>query len=141
MPEKFKASIKVMRSYDYCHFEAVLGSDELLSLDEIDDMRKHAAILVDEAIRQYKEAKSKESDRSRKDYDREFAARRIENIKAKPGSEWNPEEAAIMRSVEDGSFWKSFDEDDYWYQDPDRDYHFSMLRKFKDHYKARVKAG
>lgn len=52
-----KGSVKVMRLYDYCHFEVCLGSDEDMTLEQIDDMRKDAQWLADKAVEQYKTAK------------------------------------------------------------------------------------
>ena len=56
-----KASVKVMRSYDYCHFEIVLGRDQTdkinayeITENDVDGMRKEAARLVDKAVEQYK---------------------------------------------------------------------------------------
>jgi len=54
-----KASVKIMLSYDYCHFEVCLGSDEDLSLKQVDDLRKEAQRLADKAVKQYRIAKEK----------------------------------------------------------------------------------
>lgn len=56
------AGVKVMRSYDYCHFEITLsgslgGTPELERFKAIDEMRKEAARLADKAVEQYKVAK------------------------------------------------------------------------------------
>ena len=56
-----KASVKIMLSHDYCHFEVCLGSDEDLSLKQIDDLRKEAQRLADKAVKQYQIAKEKMS--------------------------------------------------------------------------------
>ncbi len=132
-------SVKVMRSYDYCHFEVCLGSDQAMTIDEVNDLRKQAAILVDEAVREYKIAKRKEQDRENNQYKRDTAIERMKHIKAKPESEWSPEDAAMARVYESDKFWKEFEEDDWYYQyDAEREYHFSMLRRFKE---SKVKAG
>lgn len=55
--EIMNASVKVMRSYDYCHFEICL-SEEVDQLDNVDALRKEAARLADKAVEQYKTAKS-----------------------------------------------------------------------------------
>lgn len=136
-----QANVKVMRSYDYCQFEVAL-TDECADLDAVDELRKCAAVLVDEAVRQYRIAKAKESARQSKDYEREKALERLKRIEEKPRSEWTLEEAAVMRAVADKTFFERFDDDDYCYQDPDREHHFSMLRKFQaKSNKTRVKAG
>ena len=46
-----KGSVKIMLSYDYCHFEIALASDEEMELKEINEMRKDAQRLADEAVR------------------------------------------------------------------------------------------
>jgi hypothetical protein len=133
-----KASVKVMRSFDYCHFEVSLSSDDEMTLDEVNDLRKQAAILADEAVRQYREAKKREDKREGRSWEKERAVERATAIKENPQSEWTIEEAAFMRSYEDKSFWKDYDDAGYYYDDdPERDCHFSMLRRFKE---SRIKA-
>jgi len=92
------AKVRVMRSYDYNHFEVEIGSDECKTIDDIDDLRKQAAILVDDAIRQYKIAKKKESARESKEWQYENALARIKGIKSRPKEEWTVEDAALLRS-------------------------------------------
>lgn len=133
---KYKASVKVMRSYDYCHFEVSLASDQEQTLDEINSMRKEAAILVDEAVRQYRTAKVKESARWNSDWKKEDFLRKVRSLKERSQTDWTPEDAAIMRSHEDSEFWKQFEKDDYLYDEDESEHHFSMLSKFK---RTRVK--
>lgn len=137
MPDKLKASVKVMRSYDYCHFECVLSSDELLDLTEIDKMRKQAAILVDEAVRQYRIARQKEHELAHKEWEKRRALLILETAKKKPQTELTPEEAALLRADHDRSFWKEWDEDIYVYEDEEKELHFSALERFK---RTRVQA-
>lgn len=127
-------TVRVMRSYDYCHFEISLDCPEGASLDEVNERRKEAALLVDEAVRQYKIAKKAEADREWHQRDVEATLKRVDAIKERPQSEWSVEEAAIMRAYEDKSFWDAMEQDSYYYEDcdPERDWHFSMLRKFQD---------
>ncbi len=134
-----KASVKIMRSYDYCHFEIALGSDEDLAIDDVNELRKVAALLVDEAVRQYKIARQAETRREYRQRDIQSLSERINHIQVMPESEWSIEDAALMRSYEDGTFWKSLDDESYIYDDePERDHHFSMLRRFQD---VQVSAG
>lgn len=51
-----KASVKVMLSYDYCHFEICLSSDNDMTLDQVDNLRKDAQRLADKSVSQYKKA-------------------------------------------------------------------------------------
>jgi len=127
-----QASVKVMRSYDYCHFEVSLSSDQDMTLDEVNEMRKQAAVLVDEAVRQYQIAKDKESRRDGRHWQLEEMTKKVKLLKEKPQSDLTVEEAALLRSAADKEFWDGYHEDDYWYDDPERDRHFSMLRQFKE---------
>lgn len=56
-PKIEMASVKVMRSHDYCHFEVSLTSSEANKPEEVDALRKVAARLTDKAVRQYQIAK------------------------------------------------------------------------------------
>lgn len=125
--------VKVMRSYDYCHFEVCLPLAEGADLDAVNQRRKEAAILADEAVREYRIAKSKEQSRQAAEWKVEQALERLKRIKELPPSELSVEQAALLRQSADDEFWKRFHEDDYAYeQDEEREHHFSMLRKFKD---------
>ncbi|MFA5186750.1 MAG: hypothetical protein WC551_09760 [Patescibacteria group bacterium] len=109
-----KCSVKVMRSYDYCHFEVCLGSDENLTLQQIDDLRKDAARLADKAVRQYKIAKGRAFEDARHSATRlelEFIVRAIkENI---PKSEWSPEDKATVKALDDWNY-EPYDYQDDW---------------------------
>ena len=130
--KKYKCSVKIMRSYDYCHFEVCLGTDELMDLDGINQMRKEAALLVDEAVRQYQIAKEKESSRKWNYTQMKGLLDKIKLIESLPESERTPEQAALLRGNADSEFWQTYESEDYYYQDdPYRDHHFSMLRKFQ----------
>lgn len=126
----YKASVKVMRSYDYCHFEASLGSEEELSLQEIDDMRKMAASLVDRAVDDYRLMKAQESDRGMAKYNREEMKRRLAAIREKPEGERTLNEVALLKSAEDAAFWNQYNDADgydYFSRDDERDHHFARL--------------
>ena len=125
-----QASVKVMRSFDYCHFEAALSA-EVADLDGANELRKQAAILVDEAVRQYKIAKAKESKREWAERQTSEALAEMDRIKEKPRNEWSVHDAALMRAYEDQSFWKDYDREAYCYEYDERDHHFSMLNRFK----------
>lgn len=81
------ASVKVMRSHDYCHFEVVLTLSDTegnpLTLTAVDNARKEAARLADKAVEQYKIAKR--------------VAQKIET--AKGGREWRREEATRIEAI------------------------------------------
>ena len=127
------SEVRVMRSYDYCHFEICLGVDDNATLDQVNERRKEAALLVDEAVRQYVVAKGKEEKRKRKEWETERYIDRVNHIKETPKSEWSVEDAAVVRAFEEGEFWKEFDSESYIYEeDFETANHFSMLRKFQD---------
>lgn len=129
-----KTTVRVMRSYDYCHFEVSLEGDfpPETMLDDTNNLRKQAALLVDEAVRQYKVAKKAEGKRDSREWEINSTLQKVDLIKAIPPSEWTVEQAALMRAYEDKTFWKQYESDNYFYDDdPDREHHFSMLRRFQ----------
>lgn len=110
-----KASVKIMCSYDYCHFEICLGSDKEMTLTQVDDMRKDAQRLVDKAVKQYKIAKREEQKKinifGHTEASSFAEARNItKNI---PGSEWTPEQKATIKAFLD---WQWEEEHQYDYE-------------------------
>jgi len=104
-----RASVKVMRSYDYCHFEVTLGTDEDMTLEEVDDMRKSAQRLADKAVKQYAIAKNMASNQS---YEHGELERQVRVIKENyPQSEWTPEQQAKVKALADFRF---YDYQDDW---------------------------
>ena len=93
-------SVKVMRSYDYCHFEICLGTDENITLKEVDDLRKEAMRLVDKAVEQYKMAKKVREYRDN-NYYKELEKHAQEIIDTIPESERTPEHKAILKELSD----------------------------------------
>ena len=102
-----KASVKVMRSYDYCHFEVSLSSDEEMSLKEINEMRKDAARLTDEAVRQYKIAKEKLSDNWK--FSRQETLKQADAIRKKDICDWTPEDKAVIKLISDKNWDEQWD--------------------------------
>ncbi len=98
-----KASVKVMNSYNYCHFEVCLGTDEDLSIEQVDDLRKAAQRLVDKAVDQYKVAQN----RIPYQYGRYQALEKeVKIIKENyPMSEWTPEQKAKVKKLADFRFY------------------------------------
>ena len=115
MKEKLKASVKVMNSYNYCHFEVCLSSDELLDVGAVNEMRKTAQRLVDESVRQYKVAKEKESGRANLLCEKKRLQDEVEQILRKPKKEWSAKEKAKVKALEDHEYWSS---QDYDYDEP-----------------------
>jgi len=108
------ASVKVMRSYDYCHFEISLSIDET-TLEEADNLRKAAARLTDKAVHQYKIAKREAENMihggNKLKLEKETKIIR-ENF---PKSEWTPEQQAKIKALEDFEYYDYQDDwDNYW---------------------------
>ena len=108
-------SVKVMLSYDYCHFEIVKGTDQELTNEQINSMRKDVQRLADEAVRQYKVAK----ERSLKltSYEKKNFDRRVQEIQEKPENLRTIEETAMLKQYNDAEWQKQFEE--YGYEDED----------------------
>lgn len=97
-----KASVKVMRSYDYCHFEVTLGTDEDLPLEDVDALRKQAARLVDKAVEQYKISREVANKQYRAKQRHDELAREAKIIRENyPQSEWTPEQQATVKALDD----------------------------------------
>jgi hypothetical protein len=114
--ELYKGGAKIMLSYDYCHFEITLASDEEKTLSEINEMRKEAQRLADEAVRQYKKAKQMANLRVNRMVEREGLIKEVEKIRMIPESEWTAEQKAKVKALEDYEYWSAYDydyEDDY----------------------------
>ena len=113
-----KASVKVMLSYDYCHFEICLSSDSDMTLEQVNNLRKDAQRLADKSVSQYKIAK-------------EFAIKRLHLLNEKKQMEvevkqyentdfggWPEKIKAIDKALKDYEHWKQYD---YNYEDEDED--------------------
>ena len=109
-----KGSVKIMLSYDYCHFEIVLSSDEEMTLEQIDEMRKDAQRLADKAVYQYKVAKANwKYSKYNSEYRKELE-QKVKIIKENyPKSEWTEEQKAIVKSLEDFEYYDYQDNWDY----------------------------
>lgn len=110
------ASVRVMRSHDYCHFEIVLGVSATYceyDMDAVDNLRKQAARLADKAVEQYKIKKASlqdgEDDEDTIAHYREDA----ERIEAKPEADRSPDEKALLKGVKDALFRAQRGEYDY----------------------------
>ena len=105
------ASVRVMRSYDYSHFEVCLTSSSVTTPQGVNELRKEAARLADAAVYQYIIAKA-------------VAGRKAEmqqqwllaQAEAKPEGERTAEEMAIIKYHSDAAFAAQFDYDyeDEW---------------------------
>lgn len=106
-----KGSVKIMLSYDYCHFEIALENDNLTELKDVNNLRKDAQKLADEAVRQYR--KSKEQNKILIQEKREEFLKKIEKIQLKPVKERTIEDKAMLKTYDDDDWDKHFTFYDY----------------------------
>lgn len=119
MESKIKnASVKVMLSYDYSHFEASMSleNDNGLSLKEIDEARKNCQRLADKAVSQYKTAKINAANRSDGQYKMKNFEAECVKIKAKDEHDRTLKEIAMLKQYENENWQAQFDYD-YDYDD------------------------
>ena len=107
------ASVRVMRSYDYSHFEVCLTSSSATTPQGVDELRKAAQRLADHAVEQFKIAKA--SGERRESMNDKY---RLERAKELPENERTPEAKAIIKYHNDAAFASQFDYDyeDDWEQ-------------------------
>ena len=115
------ASVKVMRSHDYCHFEVNLSASVSCPPDspewfqQVDSLRKNAARLADKAVEQYKIAK-----RAYHRHETEFGALKYaaDNAERTPEDQRTPEEKAAIKALDDYRFaQRQYDYQDDWQED------------------------
>ena len=111
-----KGSVKIMLSYDYSHFEVALSTDEELDAKGVNELRKKAQRLADEAVRQYKRSKEAAANREQNKYRKEMFLRQISDIEKKPEGERTVNEMALLKQHDDEN-WEAQFEDDYDYKD------------------------
>ncbi len=109
-----------MLSYDYNHFEVCLSSDDEMTLEQIDNLRKEAQRLADKAVEQYKIARREANGRLECIRKREELRKEVDYIKKNyPQSEWTPEHKAKVKCLEQYDFMIShrYDYEDDWNED------------------------
>jgi hypothetical protein len=120
IPEIQIASVKVMRSHDYCHFEVCLSSSAATTPEAVDELRKTAARLADKAVNQYKVAKENVelalNDKSKL----ESLRYRHRDVMDKPEAERTPEEKALVKAIGDRAHFnrRQYDYEDEWGEEP-----------------------
>lgn len=108
------ASVKIMLSYDYNHFEVCLSSTEEMTLKQVDEMRKQAQRLADKAVRQYQ--KAKDIAQLAEYVDINVLRKTCDDIRKKPESEWTPYDKANIKQLSDIDYWSTRQ---YDYEDGD----------------------
>lgn len=117
-PPITSASVRVMKSFDYSHFEIVLStnSDTPLSALEVDALRKQAAHLADKAVAQYQISKDAMVKRLASKDEKQYLQREVKKILEKPEGDRSPNEMAKVKLLAEESYWRRR-EQDYDYQD------------------------
>lgn len=108
------ASVKVMRSHDYCHFEVCLSSSSANAPELVDEMRKTAARLADKAVEQYKVAKINVMAMARNKEERSWLEKEVAEILTKAEGDRTPNEMARVKALADWNFERRFDYQDDW---------------------------
>ena len=114
------ASVKVMLSYDYSHFESSISleSDLSITLNEIDEARKNCQRLCDKAVGQYKTAKELAAKRVDGEYQMVNFEDRCKKILDKKEEDRTIKEMAMVKQYQNENWRAQFnydydDDDDY----------------------------
>lgn len=100
MDTKIKnASVKVMLSYDYSHFECAMSveNEEGLSLKDIDDARKNCQRLANKAVGQYQTAKSMAAKRTNGEFEMSNFESQCKKIEQKEEHDRTLKEIAMLK--------------------------------------------
>ncbi len=109
------ASVKVMRSHDFCHFEVALSSTLAKTTDQVDELRKTAARLADRAVEQYKVAKANLEKTEAEKYEDERRIERLARIETIHETERTPEQQAYLKDYKDKAYSaRRYDYEDDW---------------------------
>lgn len=100
-----------MLSYDYCHFEICLSRDEEIPLSEVNELRKDAQRLADEAVRQFKIAKVRAEQRVSQKRARAFLVQEVDEILNIPEAERDAEQKAKVKAITDDEYWTKYNYD------------------------------
>ena len=124
MSKTIQATVKVMLSYDYCHFEIsktivneiTQGSVFVapgISQQEIDEARKDCQRLADKAVGQYRTAKDMATKRLGNSYERMQLEKEVRDIKQKKDEFVTPEDKAKIKALEDYNHYNYMDDEGY----------------------------
>jgi hypothetical protein len=115
------ASVKVMRSHDYCHFEVSLSSSSANTPELVDELRKTAARLADKAVSQYRIAKNNASRLLSEKYERDAVIDNVKRYREIPELERTVKMQAAIKAFDDAT-WEAghrYDYEDEWSDDQD----------------------
>lgn len=114
------ATVRVMRSHDYCHFEVVLSYSgdpgTRWYLSAVDGLRKAAARLVDKAVEEYKIKKASISRVEQAEYTIQYRKEEAQAIEAISPPDRTPEQQATLKAYYDAVYEVNHS---YDYQDED----------------------
>lgn len=118
LPQHFLASVKVMLSSDYCHFEVAL-TKEVKNLHEVDGLRKEAQRLADKAVKQFQIVKIECSAKIQLVSGKRDLIKRLKEFENVPDELLSPEQMGMRKVLADYSYWKAHDYDyeDDWKDD------------------------
>lgn len=111
------ASVKIMLSHDYCHFEICKSTDQEVTDQQINELRKDVQRLADEAVRQYSVAKRVCNHNQRIEYDKELFLNTCKRYAAVAEERRTPEMKAHLKAQQDANFMARFRTDPYDYED------------------------
>lgn len=114
------ASVKVMLSYDYSHFESSMSleNEAGLSMKEINEARKNCQRLCDNAVRQYKIYKEMAANRQDGKFKMTLFENECKKIQLKDEHDRTLKEIAMLKQYENENWQAQFDynydyDDDY----------------------------
>lgn len=105
------ASVKVMLSYDYCHFETSMQIENEAGLTgtDIDCARKLCNRLANKAVNQYKIYKESVSKRANSVYEKSEFEKQCAKINTKAEQDRTIKEIAMLKQYQDEDWQKQFD--------------------------------
>lgn len=112
------ASVKIMLSYNYNHFESSMtvesdNEDGLTPLD-VDNARKECQRLCDKAVKQYIIAKQVEVKRANLNSEKSALEREVREIKLRDVNSWSVTDKAKVKALEDHNWELRYDyQDDF----------------------------
>ncbi len=108
------ATVKVMLSHNYNHFEASIALENAdgVSVSDIDNARKDCNRLCDKAIKQYNTAKVMESKRLSLRGEKDNLEREVREIKTRDESLWTVMEKAKVKTLSDHNWELLWDYED-----------------------------
>lgn len=117
-------AVKVMRSYDYCHFEVVLSTSiepnvidpQPDGIKVADDLRKAAARLADKAVEQYQIAKREVQRRFEHAAMRDYETQEAKRIREMNEGDRTVREQATLKAFDDKQWQarREYDYEDQW---------------------------